>query len=179
MKNVFKITTIILSLVLISGCASTTTTSSNTNINVNKSTTKNMNANVNISSGEFSSGLQLPITDMSTLTTTTSGLKYKDLTVGTSTDTAKAGDNVVMDYTGMLPDGTKFDSSLDRGQAFTFTLGVGQVIAGWDEGVAGMKIGQERILVIPSELGYGSMGAGAAIPPNATLQFQVRLNAIQ
>ncbi len=92
-----------------------------------------------------------------------------------SGEEAKNNDKVSVHYTGTLEDGTKFDSSLDRGQPFSFTLGIGQVIKGWDLGVLGMKIGEKRKLIIPSELGYGNRGAGAIIPPNATLIFEVEL----
>jgi FKBP-type peptidyl-prolyl cis-trans isomerase len=105
---------------------------------------------------------------------TPSGLKYQVLTPGTGA-TATAGQNVSVHYTGWLENGTKFDSSVDRGQPFQFPLGAGRVIRGWDEGVAGMKIGEKRKLIIPAELGYGSRGAGGAIPPNATLIFEVEL----
>src|SRR5690242_1341906 len=91
-----------------------------------------------------------------------------DMRAGTGAE-AKAGDSVTVHYTGTLDDGTKFDSSRDRGQPFTFPLGQGRVIKGWDVGVAGMKVGGQRRLVIPAEEGYGSRGAGGAIPPNATL----------
>lgn len=104
---------------------------------------------------------------------TASGLQYIDIKEG-SGEAAKAGDTVKMQYTGWLENGTKFDSSFDHGgQPFSFQLGVGQVIRGWDEGVAGMKPGGVRKLIIPSELGYGARGAGGAIPPNATLIFEV------
>lgn len=110
-------------------------------------------------------------------TTETSGLSYTDLTTGTGTE-AVAGKGVQVHYTGWLEDGTKFDSSLDHGAPFTFELGSGQVISGWDEGVAGMKVGGKRRLVIPPDLGYGARGAGGVIPPNATLVFEVELLAV-
>lgn len=107
-----------------------------------------------------------------------SGLKYKDEVVGTGPE-PKAGQSVDVHYTGWLDQngqkGTKFDSSRDRGKPFRFTLGQGQVIAGWDQGVATMRIGGKRTLVIPPELGYGARGAGGVIPPNATLIFEVEL----
>ena len=102
------------------------------------------------------------------------GLKYSDMKTG-SGNAAKAGDFVTVHYTGWLTDGTRFDSSVLRQKPFSFALGQGRVIAGWDEGVAGMKIGGMRQLVIPSDLGYGDRGAGGVIPPNATLIFEVEL----
>lgn len=108
------------------------------------------------------------------MTTTPSGLKYEDLQEGTGTE-AKAGDTVSVHYTGWLTDGTKFDSSHDRASPFSFKLGAGRVIKGWDEGVAGMKIGGKRKLTIPPQLGYGARGAGSDIPPNAELIFEVEL----
>jgi len=102
------------------------------------------------------------------------GLKYTDDQVGTGT-AAEKGKTVSVHYTGWLLDGTKFDSSRDRNQPFSFPLGQGQVIKGWDEGVAGMKVGGKRTLVIPPDLGYGARGAGGVIPPNATLKFEVEL----
>ena len=116
--------------------------------------------------------------------TTASGLQYEDTTPGTGAEAA-AGQRVSVHYTGWLhaPDqadgrGTKFDSSKDRGDPFKFHLGAGQVIGGWDEGVQGMKVGGTRVLLIPSELGYGARGAGGVIPPNAMLVFEVDLLAV-
>jgi peptidylprolyl isomerase len=109
-----------------------------------------------------------------TLVTTDSGLQYVDLVEGTGA-MPQPGQRVTVHYTGTLEDGTKFDSSRDRGRPFTFQIGVGQVIKGWDEGVGTMRVGGQRQLVIPAELGYGSRGAGGVIPPNATLLFDVEL----
>jgi FKBP-type peptidyl-prolyl cis-trans isomerase FkpA len=106
--------------------------------------------------------------------TTSSGLQYIDLTIGTGA-IAQAGQTVSVHYTGWLENGKKFDCSVDRGQPFSFPLGAGRVIKGWDEGVLGMKVGGKRKLTIPSNLGYGARGAGGAIPPNATLIFEVEL----
>jgi len=106
--------------------------------------------------------------------TTASGLKYEELVIGEGA-TAAAGQTVVVHYTGWLEDGAKFDSSKDRNTPFDFSLGAGQVIKGWDEGVSGMKIGGTRKLTIPSDLGYGAQGAGGVIPPHATLIFEVEL----
>jgi FKBP-type peptidyl-prolyl cis-trans isomerase len=101
-------------------------------------------------------------------------LQYEEVRVGPGA-TARSGQDVVVHYTGWLTDGKKFDSSRDRGDPFTFGLGAGQVIAGWDEGVAGMQVGGLRKLTIPPQLGYGEFGAGGVIPPNATLVFEVEL----
>ncbi len=111
------------------------------------------------------------------MTTSPSGLQYRDDAVGEGRE-AKAGDTVSVHYTGTLQDGSKFDSSRDRGQPLQFPLGAGHVIKGWDEGVAGMKIGGRRTLVIPPELGYGAHGIGP-IPPNSTLVFDVELMGIR
>ena len=103
-----------------------------------------------------------------------SGLKYIDIEVGEG-PAAVSGKEVTVHYTGTFPNGKKFDSSVDRDEPFTFQLGAGHVIKGWDEGVAGMRIGGKRKLIIPPELGYGSRGAGGVIPPGATLFFEVEL----
>src|SRR5579872_801189 len=133
-------------------------------------------------------GCARPSTSASTSSTTPSatlevtsmpdGLQYTDEQVGTGAE-ATPGKTAVVHYTGWLMDGTKFDSSLDRNQPFSFPLGAGQVIKGWDEGVAGMKVGGKRILIVPPALGYGARGAGNVIPPNATLKFEVQLLDVQ
>ncbi len=107
---------------------------------------------------------------------TDSGLKFEDTSVGEG-DVASKGQTVSVHYTGWLENGTKFDSSKDRNEPFEFKLGAGQVIRGWDEGVAGMKVGGVRRLTIPPQLGYGDRGAGGVIPPKATLIFEVELLA--
>lgn len=109
---------------------------------------------------------------------TASGLRYINQTVGMG-ETAVAGKTVTVHYTGWLESGKKFDSSVDRGQPFSFPLGAGRVIKGWDEGVEGMKVGGKRKLTIPSNLGYGARGAGGVIPPNATLIFDVELLGVR
>jgi FKBP-type peptidyl-prolyl cis-trans isomerase FkpA len=113
--------------------------------------------------------------------TTASGLQYEDTVVGEGAE-ARAGQTVTVHYTGWLYNngvqGAKFDSSKDRNDPFVFPLGAGMVIRGWDEGVQGMKVGGQRTLLIPAELGYGARGAGGVIPPNATLKFDVELLAV-
>jgi peptidylprolyl isomerase len=118
-----------------------------------------------------------PTTPAPATTPDVTALKIEDVKVGTGAE-AKKGDLVTVNYTGYLTDGTKFDSSLDSGQPFKFTIGNGEVIAGWDQGFAGMKVGGKRKLTIPPELGYGAQGAGGVIPPNATLVFDVELLAV-
>jgi FKBP-type peptidyl-prolyl cis-trans isomerase len=106
--------------------------------------------------------------------TTESGLQYVDLSVGTGRQ-AEVGDTVTVHYTGWLANGAKFDSSVDRNEPFSFRVGAGQVIKGWDEGVGTMRTGGKRKLIIPPDLGYGARGAGGVIPPDATLTFEVEL----
>ena len=110
--------------------------------------------------------------------TPSAGLKIEDVEVGTGAE-AVAGKKVSVNYVGTLVDGTKFDSSYDRNQPFTFDLGAGEVIKGWDQGIVGMKVGGKRKLTIPSDLGYGPGGAPPVIPPNATLIFEVELLKVE
>jgi FKBP-type peptidyl-prolyl cis-trans isomerase len=123
------------------------------------------------SAGGFSAELGI---DTAAMTKTPNGLQYQDVKVGQGAE-AKRGSTAVVHYTGWLTDGKKFDSSRDRGTPFDFEVGAGQVIAGWDLGVAGMKVGGQRKLVIPADLGYGAAGAPPVIPPGATLVFDVEL----
>jgi len=118
-----------------------------------------------------------PPTPSASAITTASGLVYEDLRVGDGA-TAKSGDTVTVNYTGWLTDGTKFDSTIDSGKTYDFTIGAGKVIAGWDEGVVGMQVNGTRLLKIPPSLGYGSTG-NASIPANSTLIFEVQLVAIK
>ncbi len=115
-----------------------------------------------------------PMADANNIVTTDSGLKYEVIAEGDGAQ-PQPGQRVFVHYVGTLEDGTKFDSSRDRGRPFDFTIGQGQVIKGWDEGVGDMKVGDRRKLIIPPELGYGARGAGGVIPPNATLIFDVEL----
>lgn len=126
---------------------------------------------------------QAPVTEESPIDQNIMGeevteLQIEEIKVGTG-DEAVAGKKVTVHYTGTLTDGTKFDSSKDRDVPFSFTLGAGEVIRGWDQGVEGMKIGGVRMLTIPPELGYGAAGAGGVIPPNATLVFEVELLGVE
>lgn len=117
--------------------------------------------------------------DTKNATTASSGLKYVDVKVGNG-PSPKPGQQVTVHYTGTLEDGSKFDSSRDKGTPFTFTIGQGQVIKGWDEGVMTMKVGGRRTLIVPPDLGYGAQGTpGGPIPPNATLNFDVELLGVK
>lgn len=109
--------------------------------------------------------------------TTASGLQYQEITVGTGQE-AKNGDTVTVHYVGTLEDGTQFDSSRDRGEPFQVTIGTGGVIAGWEEGLQGMRVGGTRKLVVPPELGYGAQAVGDVIPANSTLIFEIELLSI-
>ena len=150
MKKVFFIVTLVIILIII-GCEET------------NSKEKSMSDNK---------------TGKENLIETASGLKYYEISIGSGAQ-PQAGKSVTVHYTGTLADGKKFDSSVDRGDPFSFIIGVGQVIKGWDEGVMSMKIGGKRMLIIPSELGYGTRGAGSVIPPNAELHFEVELLGVQ
>ena len=128
-------------------------------------------------SGSSSAGASALMTDENIITLP-SGLKYIDIVEGTG-EMPKKGQTVVVHYTGTLEDGRKFDSSRDRNQPFDFAIGAGRVIKGWDEGLSTMKVGGQRKLIVPPDLGYGARGAGGVIPPNATLIFDVELLAIK
>ena len=132
--------------------------------------------------GTFAAGTTTKAQEAGKAMTTASGMQMTDTKVGTGA-MPKTGQTCVMHYTGWLYQngvkGTKFDSSLDRGEPFEFDIGTGQVIGGWDEGVASMKVGGKRTLIIPPALGYGARGAGGVIPPNATLMFDVELLGVK
>jgi FKBP-type peptidyl-prolyl cis-trans isomerase len=134
-----------------------------------------LSANSETPSSANSAGFEKPV---GKVITTKSGLKYQVFKKGDGPE-AKSGQTVSVHYTGRLTNGKKFDSSVDRGQPFEFPLGQGAVIKGWDEGVAGMKVGERRQLTIPAELGYGDRGAGPDIPPGATLVFDVELLGVK
>ncbi len=122
--------------------------------------------------GYQSRGTEVPAQEASV--GVTQGPMIEDTLVGTSTEEAKMGDTVTVHYVGTLADGTKFDSSIDRGEPFSFTIGAGQVIQGWEQGLLGMRVGGKRVLTIPPELGYGAQTVGP-IPANATLKFEIEL----
>ena len=119
-----------------------------------------------------------PVTPVSAMTKTPSGLIYV-ITRRSTGQAPRSGDTVVVNYTGLLGSGVKFDSSLDRGEPFKFKLGAGRVIKGWDEGIAKLRVGEQATLIIPPQLGYGAKGAGGVIPPDATLIFIVELIGVE
>jgi len=119
-----------------------------------------------------------PVTPVNALTKTPSGLIYV-ITRRSTGQAPRSGDTVIVNYTGLLGSGVKFDSSLDRGQPFKFKLGEGRVIKGWDEGIAKLHVGEQATLIIPPHLGYGAKGAGGVIPPDATLIFLVELMGVE
>jgi len=127
---------------------------------------------------DMSNANAITITNTNNMNTPPSGLQIQDIKIGTGR-AVKKGDTIRVHYIGTLLNGTKFDSSYDRGEPFETQIGVGQVIKGWDEGMIGMKVGGKRKLIIPPELGYGATGAGTTIPPNSTLVFEVELMGIK
>jgi FKBP-type peptidyl-prolyl cis-trans isomerase len=161
----------------LTACGSESTESSSTasSSSSTESTTAPSSASASdAAADEAPAGGPTPVADTA-FTTSQSGLKIHDFTTGDGAE-ATDGDRVTVHYTGWLAsDSTKFDSSRDRGEPFQFNLGAGEVIQGWDQGVQGMNVGGTRQLVIPPDLGYGARGAGGAIPPNATLIFEVEL----
>ena len=160
--------------------ATQTTTPTSSRLST-QSTAPTSTAPSSTASASSTAGSDSSLGAMSTAPSSTSnsaGLQIKDIKVGIGA-AAKAGDTITVDYTGWLTDGTKFDSSIDRNQPFKFVLGNGEVIEGWDKGVAGMKVGGTRQLIIPPALAYGEQGVTGAIPVNATLKFEIKLLAIQ
>ena len=145
-----------------------------TNTNQTEAIASTVNSQPSTINQEITIALNINDINMDNAVTTDSGLKYVDITEGDGV-TPERGQTVTVHYTGVLENGKKFDSSRDRNQPFSFKIGVGQVIKGWDEGVGTMSVGGRRQLIIPPELGYGSRGAGGVIPPNATLIFDVEL----
>jgi len=159
-----------------------------TNVLKNNNEVKKENTNTEQNSGNTNNEEQKPVEQKNTTTENNKNnneqkvdqLKIETIKEGTGTTVTKAGDIISVHYTGTLTNGTKFDSSLDRGTPFEFHLGAGQVIKGWDQGLLGMKVGEKRKLTIPSNMAYGEAGAGGGlIPPNATLIFEVELLAIK
>lgn len=163
----------------LAGCGggdSTQTTTNETSTTTSTSTTPSTTASATTNTAN--AGTDMPVVDPAKLKTTPSGLQYEDVVTGNGSS-PQTGQQVQVHYTGWLTSGKKFDSSVDRGQPFEFTIGQGQVIKGWDEGVATMKTGGTRVLVIPAPLAYGERGAGADIPPNAPLIFKVQLLGVR
>ena len=181
MKAIFLSAGFVLLCVVVLGCAQISTEASQSNATQNTiqespaSTTVAESTTTKESDKKMSNAATNPNGEGTV--TTPSGLKYEVLQEG-SGDTPKSGQTVTVHYTGTLTDGSKFDSSRDRGQPFQFKVGIGQVIKGWDEGLSTMKVGERRKFTIPPDLGYGSRGAGGVIPPNATLIFDVEFLGI-
>ncbi len=174
LKVIILVNTLTGFMFLLGACTNDNTTEKNiSKNNINQEITKKSKETFNVEENNMTTETT------NNIVTTDSGLKYEILTAGTSEQTPEKGKSVTVHYTGWLEEngttGKKFDSSVDRGQPFSFVLGVGMVIRGWDEGVATMKIGEKRRLTIPANLGYGAQGAGNAIPGNATLIFDVEL----
>jgi FKBP-type peptidyl-prolyl cis-trans isomerase len=166
MKRFLKIAVLALTTIGLAAQTSTTKSSTKTGTSTKKPATA-ARPNTNAPTKVTGEGTKTP-----------SGLQYWDIKQGTGA-TALRGQKVTVHYTGWLTSGKKFDSSVDAGQPFSFTLGEGEVIKGWDEGVAGMKVGGKRQLRIPPQLAYGDRGAAGVIPPNATLIFDVQLRGVQ
>ncbi|MEO1428299.1 MAG: FKBP-type peptidyl-prolyl cis-trans isomerase [Cyanobacteria bacterium J06632_19] len=168
LKAIFKRVSFLLLCVVFFGCAQINTEALLSNASQN--TIQESPASTTVADSTTTKASD----NMSETVTTPSGLKYEVIKEGTG-ETPQTGQTVTVHYTGTLEDGSKFDSSRDRGQPFQFKIGKGQVIKGWDEGLSIMKVGDRRKLIIPPDLGYGSRGAGGVIPPNATLIFDVEL----
>lgn len=171
MKAIFLSACFVLLCVVVLGCAQISTETPDTAVAQN--TTQASPASTTVTEKDTTIASDKNMSDEKVITTP-SGLKYEVLKEGTG-ETPKSGQTVTVHYTGTLTDGSKFDSSRDRGQPFQFKVGVGQVIKGWDEGLSTMKVGERRKFTIPPDLGYGSRGAGGVIPPDATLIFDVEL----
>ncbi|MEO1764035.1 MAG: FKBP-type peptidyl-prolyl cis-trans isomerase [Cyanobacteria bacterium J06629_18] len=182
LKAIFKRVGFMLLCVVFFGCAQISTEAPETNASQN--TIQKSPASTTVADSTTTNESDNKMTDAATnpssegIVTTSSGLKYEVLKEGTG-EQAKPGQTVVVHYTGTLEDGTKFDSSRDRGQPFEFPVAQGRVIKGWDEALSDMKVGERRKLIIPPDLGYGSRGAGGVIPPNATLIFDVEFLGIK